>query len=76
VSATPSLRTVYFEVDPEIGLLLPCTVVVRESEGRTMVQALDPHILVTIPDKEGLQPIADEAGQRIQAAMEALAAKL
>lgn len=68
----PQLAHRAFEVEPEIGLLLPCTVVVRESEGRTLVQALDPQLLVTIPDKEGLKPIADEAGQKIQAALEAL----
>jgi RNA polymerase sigma factor (sigma-70 family) len=70
----PQLAHRAFQVDPEIGMLLPCTVVVRESQGKTLVQALDPQLLVTIPHKDGLQPIADEAGQRIQAALEAMTA--
>lgn len=63
------------EVDREIGLLLPCNVVVRAAgDGRTLVQALDPQVMVAVPEREDLRPIADEAGARIQAALDALAA--
>lgn len=39
-----------------------------------MVQALDPQIMVTVPEIEQLRPIAEEAAQRIQAALDPLAA--
>jgi uncharacterized protein (DUF302 family) len=60
-------------IDRSIGLLLPCTVVVRAGEDGTLVQALDPQVMVSVPGEESLRPIADEAGQRIDAALDELA---
>lgn len=57
------------DLDRQIGLLLPCNVVVRaDGDDRTVVSALDPQVMVTIPEHEDLRPIADEAGRRIRAA--------
>lgn len=72
---THNATALALEVDREIGLLLPCNVVVRAAgDGRTLVQALDPQVMVAVPEREDLRPIADEAGARIQAALDALAA--
>ncbi len=72
-ACNPQLAHRALDVDREIGLLLPCNVVVRATEdGRTVVQALDPHVIVAVPEREELQPIADEAGRRIQAALDSL----
>ena len=62
------------EVTRDIGLLLPCNVVVRRHDGGVMVQALDPSIIAALPGDPSLQPIADEAARRIDAALDALAA--
>lgn len=37
-----------------------------------MIDALDPKIIAEVPDNPELVPIAEEAGQRIQAALDAL----
>jgi uncharacterized protein (DUF302 family) len=71
-ACNPQLAQRALDIDREIGLLLPCNVVVRESDGHTLVQALDPTVLIRVPERAELEPIADEAGKRIQAALTAL----
>ncbi|WP_116043603.1 DUF302 domain-containing protein [Amycolatopsis palatopharyngis] len=72
-ACNPQLAHRALDIDRQIGLLLPCNVVVRaDGEDRTVVQALDPQVMVTVPGLDQLQPIADEAGQRIDSALEAL----
>ncbi|HUG84365.1 MAG TPA: DUF302 domain-containing protein [Euzebya sp.] len=60
-------------IDRSIGLLLPCTVVVRAGEDGTVVQALDPQVMVDVPGDDRLRPIAEEAGEKINAALDQLA---
>jgi uncharacterized protein (DUF302 family) len=72
-ACNPQLAHRALEVDREIGVLLPCNVVVRAApDGRTVVQALDPAVMVTVPELPALEPVAEEAGTRIRAALAAL----
>jgi uncharacterized protein (DUF302 family) len=72
-ACNPQLAHRALDVDREIGLLLPCNVVVRAVPGgQTMVHALDPTVLVAVPDNQQLAPVAEEAGARIDAALSAL----
>ena len=73
-ACNPQLAHRALEVTRDIGLLLPCNVVVRQHDGGVMVQALDPSIIATLPGDPALQPIADEAARRIDAALDALVA--
>lgn len=62
-------------VDRQIGLLLPCNVVVRRdpaSDTTIIVEAMDPQLMVQVTDDPALQPIAAEAGAKLQAAIDAL----
>lgn len=68
----PNLASQALAVEIEIGLLLPCNVVVRRQGERTLVQALDPAVMVGVPDNELMKPIAEDAGARIDRALEAL----
>jgi hypothetical protein len=50
-------------------------VVVRaDGATATLVQALDPQVMVTVTGRPGIQPVADEAASRLRAALDALAA--
>ena len=60
------------EIDRAIGLLLPCNVVVRASGAGTIVEALDPQVMVTLTGRAELKPIADQVAQRLAAALSAL----
>ncbi|MEX2620820.1 MAG: DUF302 domain-containing protein [Egibacteraceae bacterium] len=70
----PQLAHRALGVDRSIGLLLPCTVVVRGTAQGTVVEALDPQVMVTVPDRAELQPVADAAAERINAALADLSA--
>ena len=53
--------------EPDIGLLLPCNVVVRELEdGRTMVEAMDPVKQLSVADNPDLPELAEEVRQRME----------
>lgn len=73
-ACNPRLAHRALELEPEVGLLLPCNVVVREHEGRTLVSALDPGVIAELADHPGLEPIAEEATRLLDAALEALVA--
>ena len=52
--------------EEEIGLLLPCNVIVYEKEGATMVSAFDPMVMTSVIAKDELRKVADEVRQRLQ----------
>lgn len=62
-------------VDRQIGLLLPCNVIVRRdptSDNTVIVEAMNPQLMVQVTANPALQPIAAEAGAKLQAAIDAL----
>ncbi|MFI7094340.1 DUF302 domain-containing protein [Streptomyces lydicus] len=68
----PPLAQQALEADRTVGLLLPCNVVVRTEGAVTVVQALDPATMVTLTGLPALEPVADEARRRLDAALAAL----
>ena len=73
-ACNPQLASQALAAEPGIGLLLPCNVVVRLADGKTLVSALDPQMMVSLPGNDALQPVADDAGRRLTAALDAVAA--
>jgi len=68
----PPLAHAALEAEPSIGLLLPCNVVVREVEDGTLIEALDPEVMVTLTGNENLSAVAADARGRLTAALAAL----
>ncbi|MEX1265214.1 MAG: DUF302 domain-containing protein [Actinomycetota bacterium] len=68
----PELAHRALAVEPEIGLLLPCNVVVRQHDDQTLVHALDAGVMVRITERPELEPIAEEAARRIDQAIDSL----
>lgn len=69
----PPLAYAALQAEPSVGLLLPCNVVVRfVDENTTIVEALDPKVMVTLTGNEALSPVADDAGHRLAAALDTL----
>jgi uncharacterized protein (DUF302 family) len=57
----------------DIGLLLPCNVIVREeAPGRIVVGFLDPQIMVNLVGKPEVKAVADAAEHRLRRACESL----
>jgi uncharacterized protein (DUF302 family) len=59
-------------IDRSIGLLLPCNIVVRTVPGGTVVEALDPQVMVTLTGRPELKSIADEVTRRLSNALAGL----
>ena len=71
----PPLAHAALQAEPSIGLLLPCNVVVRAlDDDTTVVEAVDPQTMVAMTDNERLQPVADEARERLEKALASLSA--
>ncbi|NGP05495.1 DUF302 domain-containing protein [Rhodococcus sp. 14C212] len=74
-ACNPPLAHQAVSANRQIGLLLPCNVVVRrdpEDSGLVHVEAMNPQLMVQVAEDPGLQPVADEAARRLQAAIDAL----
>ncbi|MBW8801135.1 MAG: DUF302 domain-containing protein [Streptomyces sp.] len=71
-ACNPPLAHRALGVDRRIGLLLPCNVVVRADDDTTIVEALDPQIMVGLTGRPELAPVADEAATRLTAALDSL----
>ena len=73
-ACNPPLAHRALQSDPSIGLLLPCNVVVRQTQDGTVVEAIDPMTMVSVSDNPAMQPVADEAASRLRAALAVLSA--
>lgn len=66
-ACNPPLAQRALSADLQIGLMLPCNVVVYETEsGRSRVEFLDPEVALGIAGDNGLEPIAREAEERLE----------
>lgn len=65
-ACNPQLAHQALDADPDIGVLLPCNVVVREDEdGKTTVLFMDPAAVMGLVDKPGVEKLAEEVKQRL-----------
>lgn len=68
-ACNPELASRALDVVPNIGVLLPCNVVVREVDGDVVVEAMDPGLMSNISGSEGLEPMAADARELISKAL-------
>jgi uncharacterized protein (DUF302 family) len=58
--------------DDNIGLLLPCNVVVAATAGGAEVAIVRPHSMLDIANDESIREVADEAQERLERVLTAL----
>ena len=73
-ACNPPLAYQALQAEPSVGLLLPCNVIIRQTQQGTVVEAIDPMTLVSISGNPALQPVAHEVAGRLNAVLAALAA--
>jgi uncharacterized protein (DUF302 family) len=71
-ACNPPLAHRALTAEPEIGLLLPCNVVVYVDGGQTTVSAIDPEAMFRVTQRDDLAPIAREVAERLRRVMAAL----
>jgi len=77
-ACNPPLAHRAVNVDRQIGLLLPCNVVVRtdpSAENTVIVDAMNPRIMVDVTNEPRLRDVADDVAVELQAAIDSLGRK-
>ena len=72
-ACNPPLAYQALQAVPDIGLLLPCNVIVREeAPQRVVVGFLDPQIMVNLVGKPEVKTVADAAEERLRRVCESI----
>ena len=72
-ACNPTLANQALNADPDIGLLLPCNVVLREEDdGAVTVAFMDPAAVLGLVNEEGITELAGEVRGRLERVRDAL----
>ncbi len=71
-ACNPHFANKALQVEKEIGLLLPCNVLVYEQDGSVTVSAFDPIIMDKIVSNPAIQSISEEVQQRLRRVIAAM----
>ncbi len=72
-ACNPNLAYQGLQTEEDLGLLLPCNVIVYEvDEGSSVVAVLDPNLMVTISGNAALESIGQEARTRLERVVQSL----
>jgi len=72
-ACNPPLAHQALSAELEIGLLLPCNVIVYAADDGTVVEAMDPEVALGIVGNPAVEPVARVAREKLVKAMEKLA---
>jgi uncharacterized protein (DUF302 family) len=60
------------QAEEQVGLLLPCNIIVYEKEGKTIVGAFDPMSMTKMVENEALRSIAEDIAARLKRVLNSL----
>ena len=69
-ACNPPLAHQALQAEPDLGVLLPCNVVVYQRNGSTTVSAIDAERMLSIVGNDALTPIAADVRERLAAVVE------
>ena len=72
-ACNPQFAIKALTVEPQIGALLPCNVVVRkDAADQTWVEFMDPNAILGLVDRPEIAPLASEVRARLKQVLDAL----
>lgn len=71
-ACNPPLAHKALQAEEEIGLLLPCNVVVYDKEDKTVISFFDPMTMSTLSDNPALKEIAENVKNKLERVFEAV----
>ncbi len=71
-ACNPALAAEGLDTEPDLGVLLPCNVVVRDTGHGTRVAAMEPLAAMALAGNPALAPLAEEARRRLERALATL----
>jgi uncharacterized protein (DUF302 family) len=71
-ACNPPLAHKALQAEEELGLLLPCNVIVYEKDKKTVVSFFDPMIMAHLVDNPGMKPVAEEVKKKLEKVLEAV----
>lgn len=72
-ACNPALARDALSTDAQLGLLLPCNLVVQEENGHAIVSAIDAMAMLSVANNPALQPIAHEVNSRLARVLDRVA---
>jgi uncharacterized protein (DUF302 family) len=71
-ACNPTLAHKALQTEEDIGLMLPCNVIVYEKDGKSVVSIFDPALMKNIVSNESINPIADEVKEKLHRVFESV----
>lgn len=71
-ACNPHLANAALQQEPNLGLLLPCNLIVRQSQGATIVAAIDAAKMMHVVGNPALEPVAKDANERLNRVLDKL----
>ncbi|QQS36202.1 MAG: DUF302 domain-containing protein [Ignavibacteriales bacterium] len=71
-ACNPPIAHKALQMEEELGLLLPCNVIVYEKDNETQVSVFDPMVMTNIIDNPEMKTVATEVRSRLERVLEAV----
>jgi len=71
-ACNPPLAHQALQAEEELGLLLPCNVIVYEKEGKSVVSVFDPIVMAHIIDNPVMKSVAEEVKKKLEKVLQAV----
>ncbi|MBK6913601.1 MAG: DUF302 domain-containing protein [Ignavibacteriales bacterium] len=71
-ACNPSLAHKALQVEEELGLLLPCNVIVYEKDGNSIVSIFDPMVMAQIIENPGMRSVAEQVKEKLLRVLEVI----
>lgn len=71
-ACNPKLAHGALQIEEELGLLLPCNVIVYEKNDKTVVSIFDPIVMTTVVENPEMKSVAEEVKSKLKRVLEAI----